>query len=461
MADSPNVLYIHTHDTGRYIQPYGYALQTPRLQRLAEEGTLFRHAFNAAPTCSPSRAALLTGMCAHSSGMLGLAHRGFSLNDTSQHLASFLGANGFETALCGVQHEFTWKAKPDIYERHIEAPDFDGDALMASLEREDLTRSERHGQHAMARDKAHARAAAAYLRQPKDKPFFLSFGMSSTHREFPKPAPDINPDFVRPPEPMHDNPRTREDMAAYATLVRGVDECVGIVLDALREAGLDDDTFVFFTTDHGIAFPKMKCHLYDTGIGISLILKFPGNRSAGKAIDALVSHVDMYPTLCEVAGLEKPDWLQGRSLLPLLAGDTPSIRDEVFSEVTYHASYEPMRCVRTERYKYIRYYDDYAKHVLPNIDDSYSKQFLMDHGLREGEHDPAEMLFDLYTDPAERVNLVDHPRYRDVLTDMKTRLESWMRDTDDPLLAGPVPKPEGAKVNTKTSIQPYENDWED
>src|SRR5947207_3061874 len=84
-TSSPNILYLHSHDTGRYIQPYGYAVPTPNLQKLASEGFLFRRAFDAAPTCSPSRAALLTGHCPHENGMLGLAHRGFSLNDYNQH----------------------------------------------------------------------------------------------------------------------------------------------------------------------------------------------------------------------------------------------------------------------------------------------------------------------------------------------------------------------------------------
>ena len=100
-----NILYLHTHDTGRYIQPYGYAVSTPNLMNLAREGTLFRQAYCAGPTCSPSRAGLLTGMSPHSCGMLGLAHRGFRLYDYHQHLARFLGDHGYETVLCGVQHE--------------------------------------------------------------------------------------------------------------------------------------------------------------------------------------------------------------------------------------------------------------------------------------------------------------------------------------------------------------------
>ena len=97
----PNILYIHSHDTGRYVQPYGYAVATPNIQKLAEGGVVFRQAFSAAPTCSPSRAALLTGQSAHSSGMLGLAHRGFALKDMNQHLVNTLRAAGCTSTLIG------------------------------------------------------------------------------------------------------------------------------------------------------------------------------------------------------------------------------------------------------------------------------------------------------------------------------------------------------------------------
>mgnify|MGYP001308609935 CR=1 FL=1 len=100
----PNIVYIHSHDTGRYVQPYGHAIPTPAIQKLADQGVFFRRAFSAAPTCSPSRAALLTGQTPHSSGMLGLAHRGFSLADPRQHLAYTLKSVGYDTVLAGVQH---------------------------------------------------------------------------------------------------------------------------------------------------------------------------------------------------------------------------------------------------------------------------------------------------------------------------------------------------------------------
>src|SRR5215470_11622101 len=99
-----NIIYLHSHDTGRYLQPYGHAVPAPTIQKLADGGILFRQAFNAAPTCSPSRASLLTGQCPHSNGMLGLAHRGFSLTDYKRHISHTLRAAGYYTELIGLQH---------------------------------------------------------------------------------------------------------------------------------------------------------------------------------------------------------------------------------------------------------------------------------------------------------------------------------------------------------------------
>jgi N-sulfoglucosamine sulfohydrolase len=452
-----NVVYLHTHDTGRFIQPYGHAIPTPNLMALAREGVLFRNCFDAAPTCSPSRAAMLTGMNAHASGMIGLAHRGFSLRDPTTHLAQHLHSHGFETVLCGVQHEIAaGQAAALGYERtlSVAAPAPPGATEMAGAQGQ--------ARRMMAQDLANAQAVADYLAAPHDRPFFVSFGMFCTHRPFPAPDADIDPNYVQAPSPLPDDPATRLDMAGFITMARCADTCVEIVLEALAASGLADETLVFFTTDHGIAFPKMKCHLYDAGIGVSLILRDPRHTQPGQTIEALVSHLDIYPTVCEIAGVPAPPWLEGVSLVPLLDGTAAQVRDEIFAEVTYHAAYEPMRCVRTTRWKYIRYFDDFERVVQPNIDDGYSKQLLLRHDLAEARHDPAEMLFDLVSDPAERNNLAgqaDAVRAA-VQTDLAGRLERWMRETDDPLLRGYVPKPQGARVNLKWALQPNEQEFE-
>jgi len=425
--DRPNILYLHSHDTGRYIQPYGHGVPTPRLQQLAEEGVLFRQAFCAAPTCSPSRAALLTGQCAHSSGMIGLAHRGFRLRDYRQHIVHTLRAAGYASALIGVQH--------------IAAdPSWIGYDQVVPLARHDA---------------AHvAPAAVEWLHDAPRQPFFLSVGFSETHREFHQPGPTEDARYTLPPAPLPDTPETRRDMAHFKASARVLDGAIGAVLDALDRAGLAENTLVICTTDHGIAFPGMKCNLTDHGIGVMLIMRGPGGFAGGCVCDALVSHVDIYPTICDLLQIARPPWLQGRSIMPWVRGETGEINDAVYAEVTYHAAYEPQRAVRTRRWSYIRRFDGAAP-VLPNCDDSLSKDVWLEHGWRERKV-PAEQLYDLIFDPHEAHNLAADPALADVLADMRARLDAWMAATDDPLLVGPVPAPSGARINPSDGLSPRE-----
>jgi len=435
--DRPNILYMHSHDTGRYVQPYGYAIPTPNLQALAEQGTLFRKCFCAGPTCSPSRAALLTGQNCHSAGMIGLAHRGFSLQDYSRHLIHTLRKAGYKTALAGVQHVDRHGAERIGYDEILPQT---GTAAGVAAAAEQYLR-------AAAKERADGGGA---------QPFFLSVGFVRTHRVYPEPGPREDARYCLPPAPLPDTPETRHDMACFKAAARELDMGMGQVLDALRNAGLEGDTLVICTTDHGIAFPLMKCNLTDHGTGVMLIVRGPGGFDGGKVCDAMVSHVDVYPTLCDLLGVDRPAWLEGESLLPLVRGEAEEIHDEIFSEVTYHAAYEPMRAVRTRRHKYIRRYDDRGRPILPNCDGSVSKDLLLEHGWAERAPQP-EQLYDLVFDPNESCNVAADPAYADVLAEMRSRLDAWMERTDDPLLGGlPVPAPSGAKVNDPDGLSPNE-----
>ena len=120
-------------------------------------------------------------------------------------------------------------------------------------------------------------------------------------------------------------------------------------------------------------FPGAKATLSDRGLGVTLILRGPEPFDGGRVIDALVSHIDIYPTVCEHLGIARPPFLQGVSLLPLLRGHTPSVREEIFAGSTWHAAYEPQRAIRTERHKYIRRWGERRTPVLANTDDGPSK----------------------------------------------------------------------------------------
>jgi arylsulfatase A-like enzyme len=160
----------------------------------------------------------------------------------------------------------------------------------------------------------------------------------------------------------------------------------------------------------------------------------------------MVSQIDLFPTVCELLDIEPPAWLQGRSVLPLVTGDAGEVNDAVFAEVSYHAAYEPQRCVRTRRYKYIRRFLDRETPVVCNTDGGPSRKEWMDAGYA-GRRLDREQLYDLVFDLNEAHNLVGTTGCEAALEEMWRRLRNWMEETDDPLLKGDVPAPAGAMVN--------------
>ena len=427
MDRPPNILYIHSHDTGRFVQPYGFQVPTPNIQMLADQGVLFRKAFCAAPTCSGSRASLLTGQHCHNNGMLGLAHRGWRLNDYGQHWVHALCPAGYRSTLIGEQHI---SVDPGVI-------GYDEVVPIDSNHAENV-----------------APLTIEALRDAPADPWFMSVGFFETHRDFYAPTSVRDTLYSLPPENLPDVVATRKDIASFKASARSLDQGIGAVLHALHDFGLVEETLVICTTDHGVAFPGAKATLFDRGIGVMMIVRGPGF-GGGKVVDAQVSHLDVYPTLCELAGVDPPSWLQGSSLMPLVRGEVERLHEEIFAEVTFHAAYEPQRAVRSERWKYIRRFDDYRFPVLANCDDSASKDLLVAAGWGEREV-PRERLYDLVLDPAEGNDLAADPAFAEHLGRMHDRLERWMRETDDPLLAGPVAPPPGTLVNEQWQISPDE-----
>jgi N-sulfoglucosamine sulfohydrolase len=426
-SKKPNILYLHSHDTGRYIQPYGHAIATPALQKLAEQGVLFRHNFCINPTCSPSRAALVVGNYPHENGMTGLAHRGFSLNDYGQHIVHTLRKAGYVSALTGVQH-IAHSAGDSEPWRIIGYDKWLGNDGV--------------------------KGAEDFFRQLPEQPFFLSVGFGDTHRTFPKIEECADdPRYCLPPAPIPDTPESRQDMVRYKAAARKLDEKMGRVLALLDASGAADNTLVICTTDHGIAFPRMKCNLHDSGIGVMLMMRGPGGFSGGKVVDEMVTHLDIYPTICEVAGADKPAWLRGESLLPLVSGEKDALHEALFFEVNYHAAYEPMRAVRTKRWKYIRRFDGRSRPVLCNCDNGESKSIWLGSEWKDMKIDQ-EMLYDLSFDPNEMNNLAGKPEYAGIVAEMKGRMDRWMKDTNDPLLAGPLALPAGGFANDADDVSP-------
>lgn len=446
-----HVIYIHTHDSGRVLGPYGYAVSTPHLNELAKDATTFHQAYCVSPTCSPSRSSMLTSLYPHENGMLGLAQRGFTL-DYDKHLVPYLNHHGYHSVLCGIQHEAGW------YLDHE-------DGAKALGYHEDITTSSQgyRQEDLVYWDQKNADQAVSYLNQyDTTKPLFLSFGMYATHRRFPDEIdPDIDVNQCKPPYPIPDNAQTRLDYARYLTSAKSADSCVGKIITALKENGIYEDAIILFTTDHGLANPFSKCTLFDSGIGVSLIMRVPGSTTKGKVVDELVSHIDVFPTLCDLLQLPKPSWLRGISFAKNFEDETYVHRDEIYAEINYHTSYEPVRCIRTKTHKLIRYYDEtYLKMNLSNIDESMTKDYFMDHGLQDRTK-YKEALYDMIYDQGERNNVIDDETYASIRVELSKKLDQHMMDTNDPLLKGEIPVRKDWKVNKKECLQASSKNTDD
>jgi N-sulfoglucosamine sulfohydrolase len=421
-ASRPNILLIITHDTGRHLGCYGRPVDTPNFDRLAREGVQFEEAYCTAPQCSPSRASLITGLTPHQHGLVGLVNRGFQLSQGIPRLPALLAATGYTTHLFGIQHEA--RLAEQLGYQFVHEADSRSCREVTPL-------------------------VVDFLRSAGQAPFFASVGFFETHRKYPEsPGPW---DEVEVPEFLPNAPEIRRDVADLNLSVGFVDEAVGVILDTLDQSGLADQTLLIYTTDHGIAFPGAKGTLFDPGIQIALLARGPGGFRGGKRIATLVRNLDLFPTLLEVAGTISPT-NEGRSLIPLVHGESTGGPERIFSELNYHVAYDPVRCVRTRRYKYIRSFEPRSWWVPSNVDGGPRMQGYTKAWYRANQPDvftrprPAELLFDLTTDPLERHDVANDPAYRDTLNELRRELLDWQVATNDPLLSGVVPPQPGVQV---------------
>ena len=420
----PNVLLIHCHDLGKWLPAYDrLSVEAPNLDRLASESIVFDEAFSTSPLCTPARSSLFTGLSPHRNGLMGLTHQGWTYAPGVVTLPEHLGALGYKTALLGLQHE--------------------------DLDARKLGYDEVHGLGFLPRALEVARLCERWLPFADNaQPFFAVAGMWEAHR--PWPDEDYEPVDARQvevPAYLPDNEYTRQDLAGFYAAIAQLDAAVGKILDALDECGRSDDTLVIFTTDHGAAFPRAKGTLYDSGVGVALMIRPPRkwHVEAGRH-GSLASHLDIVPTLIELAGGDVESLnLEGVSQLSVILGEARSLEIEeaerhLYLEKTYHDGYDPLRAVRTPRYKYIRSYREGSEGAPLALDLELSETR---KGLPENYRETRlpEELYDLVVDPDEIHNVVADPAYRDVAQQLSSALDAWMRNTSAPLLDGPIPEP--------------------
>lgn len=432
-ARQRNLLLLISDDQGLDLGCYGTPVATPRLDRLAREGTRFSHAFAAVSSCSPSRAVIHTGLYGHQNGMYGLQHdvHHQSLLDGIETLPSLLRRAGYATALVGKKHVGPDSAFP--FEAEL-VPERSGIRDVREM----------------------AVAAASFIRSTSDRPFFVTVAYSDPHRAatdygndraWPGVSPvRYDPAKVHVPSHLPDLPAVRQDLAEYYESLSRLDTGIGMLLDLLAESGRADDTLVVFLSDNGRPFPGAKTNLYAPGLHLPLIVRAPG--SAPSVNDAMVSWTDIAPTLLDWAGVAPPDYpLSGRSLLSILGKAGDPARDAVFASHEFHEinQYYPMRAVRTRTHSYIlnlAHPLDYP--IAGDVAGSPSwRAIAAAPAIRLGKRTqaaylkrPAEELYDLTRDPDELVNLAADPAHAAVRDTLRARLLAMRKATRDPWLAG-------------------------
>lgn len=437
-ADPPNLLFVIADDwswphAGAYGDP---AIRTPHIDRVAREGVLFEHAYVSSPSCTPSRAAILTG----------------------QHFWR-LGAGANLYGRLSPEHP----VYTDLLEEH---------GYFVGHTRKGWGPGELGERDRNPAGPAYDSFAHFMDERPGDRPFHFWFGTFDPHRPYETgsgadagiPLEEINVPAIFP-----DHPDVRGDIADYYFEVERLDRELGEMLDLLERRGELDNTVVIVTSDNGMPFPRAKSHIYDMGVRVPLAIRAPG-RASGRTVRDLVSLTDLAPTFLEMAGTEVPEAMTGRSLLDLLSpeGDVDSRREAVYFGKERHVPSQeapdgggyPMRGVRTADYLYIKNFrPDRWPSGTPNYDQAFiypawyadtdagpTKHYMIDHRDDDNHHRhlfdlafakrPGEELYDLARDPEQLQDVASDTDYSEIRQELWGRLMEVLHETGDPRVRG-------------------------
>lgn len=475
-----NIVFFITDDESPTLGCYGDPVAvTPNIDALASDGVLFRNAFATTASCSASRSVVLSGLHNHKNGQFGHAHdfHKFSAfpNVVSLSLPRVLTNQGYRTALIGKYH-----VAPEL-----------------------VFRFEKNFGRANPRNAVQmAESCRNFISDQSDKrPFFLYFGTSDPHRSggidktsklelkpnyfgnLPKgkSRKGVNevlydPADVPIPKFLSDTPETREELAQYYQSCSRIDQGLGKLIEILKEAGVYEKTLIVFTSDHGMAFAGGKTTVYEPGLRVPFVVRNPYNEKRGFESDALISHIDITPSLVDFAGgldsetngpknwvnpnkfwkeqglFEKDNragqnefksW-HGKSWLPVVAGVTQQHHDSIFASHTFHeiTMYYPMRVYRDQEFKLIwniAHGLDYPFATDLWIASSWQAQFQKGGNASYGAktvnqyiHRPKFELYNIETDPHESINLADNPEYASVLKEYQLKLKAKQKEFHDP-----------------------------
>ena len=442
LPERPNILWIVAEDLSPIIPPYGdHTVETPYLSRLAEEGVRYTNVFSTSGVCAPSRAAIATGMYQNRIG--------------AQHMRTTSVIDE------GPKDLVPYEAVPPPYMKMQSQYFREAGYYTTNNAKEDYqfrkpaTAWDDSSPHAHWRNRDHG------------QPFFAVFNLGITHesqvwRQADSPSL-VSKDLDVPVPPyLPSTDIALNDIRQVYSNIIAMDKQVGMILKQLEQDGLVEDTIIFFYGDHGGPLPRQKRLLYDSGIQVPLIIRFPNKWRAGETDNQLISFVDFKSTTLSLAGIRPPSYSDGRAFLGKFVETPP--RNYIHAAADrFDNEYDTIRAVRDSRFKYLRNYNLDKAYYLPL---PYREQMpIMQELLRLNEQGklnpnqeqwfrqqkPLEELFDVENDPHELQNLAEDPAYSDKLNELRTELDSWLSGFED---LGFKPEEELIKKLWPEGIQP-------
>jgi N-sulfoglucosamine sulfohydrolase len=454
VAAERNIVFFVTDDQSPTLGCYGDKVaSSPRVDELARDGTLFRNAFAVTASCSPSRSTILSGLYPHTNGMYGLMHAEHHFSSLDEirpvTLPVALAAAGYRTAQAGKLHVGPEAAYH--FQHYLAKPTRNTVKLVEECE--------------------------SFLTADPDVPFFLYIGTPDPHRDgrfvqdspapfkpnsFGNPEPgksypgvseiEFDPETIPVPEFLNDTPVVRAELAQYYQSCARVDQGFGRLVDLLKKHNLYDKTLIVFTSDHGIAMPGAKTTTYETGLRVPFIVRDPYQKKRGVVSEAMISHIDIVPSLLDFAGKSSPSTplppkkfrYPGRSWIQILGEENPKGWDRVYASHTFHEvqMYYPMRVIRDRDFKFTWN----IAHQLPfpfasdlwksaTWQEQLTKPADAPFGKRTAhqyQYRPQFELYDLRNDPDELNNLADHPDHAEKLQAYIQEMKEFQTRTADP-----------------------------
>lgn len=435
----PNIVIFLTDDLNQQdVGCYGNPdVRTPNMDKLAAEGMRFNRAYAASPMCAPSRSVMFTGLYPFRNGSQ-MNH--FTVRPNTKNLPQFLQKLGYRVVISG---------KTDVFPLH----NFPFERI-----------GEEFGKYApvenrLDRKKESVNMIGQHFKERPEQPICLIIAPWVPHVPW-FPNKDFDPEKLKVPDYLADTKATRKALAAYYQSIGKADEMLGEILQAIDKAGQKNNTAVMFLSDQGAQFPSAKWTVYDQGLKVPLIVRWPGKVTAGSVSDALVSLVDLTPTLIDLGGGKEIEELDGKSFKNVLINKKKDHHAFIFAETSvephFWYNYTPSRTVITsDGFHYIRNYHPGVRFIT-HIDKVEQNEFYFDSWIAAAKTDPQtrflldrysyrppEELFDLNTDPVEFKNLAGNPAYHRKAGELAQLLDKELNrqgETNEMILEGPLPQ---------------------